>query len=95
VSICLAKSTAPQTYSIDLQVPGHDLWRAVLESPVEGATPEQFDESKVAAIAGVIATVRLALRRWCAGRDTVGGFRRQGCCRAQRHLEPQRQRLGL
>jgi isoquinoline 1-oxidoreductase beta subunit len=45
-------------YSIDLQVPGM-IYGAVLESPVDGATPKQFDESKVKATAGVIATVRL------------------------------------
>src|SRR5882672_5684889 len=45
-------------YSIDLQVPGM-IYGAVLESPVEGAMPEQFDESKVSTISGVIATVRL------------------------------------
>jgi isoquinoline 1-oxidoreductase subunit beta len=45
-------------YSIDLQVPGM-IYGAVLESPVDGATPEQFDESKVKATPGVIATVRL------------------------------------
>src|ERR1700746_4089642 len=43
------------TYSIDLQVPGM-IYGAVLESPVEGAMPEQFDESKVSAISGGIAT---------------------------------------
>ncbi len=45
-------------YSIDLQVPGM-IYGAVLESPVDGATPEQFDENKVNAMPGVIATVRL------------------------------------
>jgi len=39
-------------------VPGM-IYGAVLESPVEGAMPEQFDESKVSTISGVIATVRL------------------------------------
>src|SRR5882724_5456975 len=45
-------------YSIDLQVPGM-IYGAVLESPVDGDAPEQFDEAKITAIAGVIATVRL------------------------------------
>jgi isoquinoline 1-oxidoreductase beta subunit len=52
------KVNGTATYSIDLQVPGM-IYGAVLESPVEGAMPEQFDESKVSAISGVIATVRL------------------------------------
>jgi isoquinoline 1-oxidoreductase beta subunit len=46
------------TYSIDVQVPGM-IYGAVLKSPVDGAGPQQFDESKVKAIAGVIRTVRL------------------------------------
>jgi len=45
-------------YSIDLQVPGM-LYGAVLESPVDGAAPEQFNESKVGAIPGLVAIVRL------------------------------------
>jgi isoquinoline 1-oxidoreductase beta subunit len=45
-------------YSIDLQVPGM-IYGAVLESPVDGAVPEQFDENKVKATPGAIATVRL------------------------------------
>ena len=53
-----SKINGTATYSIDLQVPGM-IYGAVLESPVEGAIPEQFDESKVNAISGVIATVRL------------------------------------
>jgi isoquinoline 1-oxidoreductase beta subunit len=47
------------TYSIDVQIPGM-IYGAVLKSPVEGGGPEQFDEPKVKAIAGVMATVRLA-----------------------------------
>jgi isoquinoline 1-oxidoreductase beta subunit len=35
------------------------IYGTVLESPVEGSTPEQFDEAKVKAIKGVIGTVRL------------------------------------
>jgi isoquinoline 1-oxidoreductase subunit beta len=47
------------TYSIDLQIPGM-IYGAVVKSPVEGGSPNQFDESKVKAIAGVIAAVRLS-----------------------------------
>jgi isoquinoline 1-oxidoreductase beta subunit len=46
------------TYSIDFQIPGM-IYGAVVKSPVEGGSPNQFDESKVKAIAGVIAAVRL------------------------------------
>lgn len=45
-------------YSIDVQLPGM-LYGAVVRAPVEGATPEKFDEAKVRAIAGVLRTVRL------------------------------------
>ena len=52
------KVNGSATYAIDLQIPGM-IYGAVLESPVEGATPEQFDEAKVKAVPGVIAAVRL------------------------------------
>jgi isoquinoline 1-oxidoreductase beta subunit len=45
-------------YSINVQLPGM-IYGAVLESPVEGATPGQFDEAKVKAVPGVIGTVHL------------------------------------
>jgi isoquinoline 1-oxidoreductase beta subunit len=45
-------------YSIDVQVPGM-LYGAVLRSPVEGATPDKFDEAKVTAIKGVVKAVKL------------------------------------
>lgn len=45
-------------YSIDVQVPGM-IYGAVLRSPVEGATPDTFDEAKVKKIAGVLEVVRL------------------------------------
>src|SRR5882757_5962170 len=53
-----SKVNGSAIYSIDLQVPGM-IYGAVLESPVDGATPEQYDENKVKATPGVIATVRL------------------------------------
>src|SRR5262245_42780223 len=48
--------TAP--YAIDVQVPGM-LYGAVLRAPVEGATPDKIDESKAAAVAGVIKVIRM------------------------------------
>jgi isoquinoline 1-oxidoreductase beta subunit len=45
-------------YSIDVQVPGM-IYGAVLRSPVEGGTPDTFDEAKVKKIAGVLEIVRL------------------------------------
>ena len=45
-------------YSIDFQVPGR-VYGAVVRSPVEGGTPDTFDEAKVKAVPGVISTVRL------------------------------------
>ena len=52
------KVNGTAAYSIDLQIPGM-IYGTVLESPVEGSTPEQFDEANVKAVEGVIATVRL------------------------------------
>ena len=45
-------------YSIDVQVPGM-IYGAVVRTPVEGGTPNTFDEAKVKAISGVVSTVRL------------------------------------
>jgi isoquinoline 1-oxidoreductase beta subunit len=45
-------------YAIDLFVPGM-LYGAVVRSPVEGGTPQAFDESAVKALPGVISVVRL------------------------------------
>jgi isoquinoline 1-oxidoreductase subunit beta len=45
-------------YSIDIQLPGM-LYGAVVRAPVEGAEPEKFDESKVAAVDGVVKAVKL------------------------------------
>jgi isoquinoline 1-oxidoreductase beta subunit len=45
-------------YSIDVQVPGM-LYGAVLRAPVEGSSPEKFDDTTVKALAGVIKTVKL------------------------------------
>lgn len=67
------------TYSIDVQIPGM-IYGTVVKSPVEGGSPDQFDESRVKAIAGVIAAVRLpdgvgvlAETPWAAfnGKDVV------------------------
>ncbi len=66
-------------YSIDAQVPGM-IYGAIVRSPVEGGTPDKFDEAKVKAIPGVISTVRLpygvgvlAETAWAvfAGREAV------------------------
>ena len=46
-------------YSIDVQVPGM-IYGAVLRSPVEGGTPDTFDEAKIKNVAGVLDVVRLA-----------------------------------
>ena len=45
-------------YAIDIEVPGM-IYGAVVRSPVEGGTPDKFDEAKVKAVPGVISTVRL------------------------------------
>ena len=45
-------------YSIDVQVP-EMIYGAVLRSPVEGGTPDSFDDAKVRKIAGVLDIVRL------------------------------------
>jgi isoquinoline 1-oxidoreductase subunit beta len=45
-------------YSIDVQVPGM-IYGAVLRSPVEGGTPDTFDDRKVKSIKGVLDVVRL------------------------------------
>jgi isoquinoline 1-oxidoreductase subunit beta len=45
-------------YSIDVQVPGM-IYGAVATCPVNDGSPDRFDEGRVRAISGVIATVRL------------------------------------
>lgn len=45
-------------YSIDVQVPGM-IYGAVLRSPVEGGTPDSFDEAKVRNVKGVLDVIRL------------------------------------
>ncbi len=45
-------------YSIDVQVPGM-IYGAVLRSPVEGGTPQSFDDAKVRQVAGVLDIVPL------------------------------------
>ena len=72
-------------YSIDVQVPGM-LYGAILRSPVEGAAPDNIDDTKAKAIAGVVQIVRLPYGVGVIARDAVGGVQRQG--RAQRHLDP-------
>ena len=52
------KVNGSATYSIDIEVPGM-IYGAVVRSPVEGGTPDKFDEAKVKALPGVISTVRL------------------------------------
>jgi len=53
------KVNGTAVYSIDVHVPGM-LYGAVVRAPVEGASPLQFDEIKVRAIAGVIRAVELS-----------------------------------
>src|ERR1051326_5011189 len=45
-------------YSIDFSVPGM-IYGAVVRSPVEGGTPDSFDEAKLKVVPGVISAVRL------------------------------------
>jgi isoquinoline 1-oxidoreductase beta subunit len=52
------KVNGTATYSIDVEVPGM-IYGAVVRSPVEGGTPNQFDEARVKAVPGVISIVRL------------------------------------
>ncbi len=74
-----SKVNGTAQYSIDVQVPGM-IYGAVVRTPVEGGTPNTFDEAKVKAIPGVIFTVRLpygigvlAETAWAAfsGKDAV------------------------
>jgi isoquinoline 1-oxidoreductase beta subunit len=53
-----AKVDGSAKYSIDQQVPGM-VYGAVIRAPVEGSSPDEIDDSKAKAIAGVIAVVRL------------------------------------
>ena len=53
-----AKSTGAERYAIDVRVPGM-LYAAVLRAPVEGTGPDAIDESGLAAVPGVVRTVRL------------------------------------
>jgi isoquinoline 1-oxidoreductase subunit beta len=52
------KVNGTATYAIDVEVPDM-IYGAIVRSPVEGGTPDKFDEAKVKAIPGVISTVRL------------------------------------
>jgi len=45
-------------YAIDVQVPGM-LYGAVLRAPVDGASPQSFDEAKAIAVKGVVKVVKL------------------------------------
>src|SRR5205807_3736590 len=45
-------------YSIDVQVPGM-LYGAVVRAPVEGATAQNIDETKVKATSGIVKVVKL------------------------------------
>ena len=53
-----SKVNGSAQYSIDVQVPGM-LYGAILRAPVEGAAPDQVDEAKAKAVAGVVKVVRL------------------------------------
>ena len=53
-----SKVNGSAKYSIDVQVPGM-IYGAVLRSPVEGGSPDTFDEAKAKAIGGVLDVVRL------------------------------------
>ena len=53
-----AKSTGAERYAIDVRVPGM-LYAAVLRAPVEGTGPDTIDETGLAAVPGVVQTVRL------------------------------------
>jgi isoquinoline 1-oxidoreductase beta subunit len=53
-----SKVNGSAKYSIDVQVPGM-IYGAVLRSPVEGGSPDTFDEAKVKSMAGVLDVVRL------------------------------------
>ena len=52
------KVNGTATYSIDVQLPGM-IYGAVLRSPVEGGTPQSFDETVIRKIAGVLDVVTL------------------------------------
>jgi isoquinoline 1-oxidoreductase beta subunit len=66
------KVNGSATYSIDIEVPGM-IYGAVVRSPVEGGTPDKFDQTKVAVIPRELSAVRLhdgfgvlAQTRWAA-----------------------------
>jgi isoquinoline 1-oxidoreductase subunit beta len=52
------KVNGTATYSIDLQIPGM-IYGAMVQSPVEGGTPGEFDDAAVKAVPGVVGTARL------------------------------------
>jgi isoquinoline 1-oxidoreductase beta subunit len=52
------KVNGTATYSIDLQIPGM-IYGAMVQSPVEGGTPDKFDDAAVKAVPGVVGTARL------------------------------------
>jgi isoquinoline 1-oxidoreductase beta subunit len=53
-----SKVNGSAKYSIDFSVPGM-IYGTAVRSPVEGGTPDTFDEAKLKAIPGVIGAVRL------------------------------------
>src|SRR3984893_977818 len=53
-----SKVNGSAKYSIDFSVPGM-VYGAVVRSPVQGGTPDTFDEAKLKAVPGVISAVRL------------------------------------
>ena len=53
-----SKVNGTATYGIDIQVPGM-LYGTVLRAPVEGSVPDKIDDTKVKAIPGVTAVIRL------------------------------------
>ena len=53
-----SKVNGTAQYSIDVEAPGM-IYGTIVRSPVEGGTPDKFDEAKVKAVPGVLSTVRL------------------------------------
>ncbi len=81
-------------YSIDVQVPGM-IYGTVVRSPVEGGTPDTFDEAKVKAITGVLSTVRLPYGIGVLADTAWAAFAGKEAVERIDHLEPHRHRLGL
>jgi len=68
-------------YSIDVQVPGM-VYGAILRAPVEGASPEQIDDSAARKIDGVLRVVRLPYGVGVLARTPWAAFKAKNALKA-------------